>query len=187
MNLEELRAMKEKTDAIVATLQNDRKVLKDAKAKIVADNSKNFDEFLQSLCEYVALLSKDIYISEPINWLYEGFKGKDGWRAFYSDDVYVAISREYKSQKMHLYFIMAGSEESYSIEVFDDKAYFMEHEHHRNYMVDDLKKYILDNKEGIRRAVEKIVEHYFDKLAEVNKKENDKLYSDIEKLNRDQY
>lgn len=185
MNLTELRAMKEKTDSIVATLQNDRKVLKEAKAKIIADNSKSFDEFLHSLCEYVTLLSKDIYISEPINWLYEGFKDRHGYHAFYSEDVDVTISREYKSQKMHLSFLMAGSEESYSIEVFDDRAVFYKHEHHHNYMENELKKFILDNKEEIRRCVEKIVEHYLDKLAEDNKKANDELYSDIEKLNRD--
>lgn len=185
MNLEELRAMKEKTDSIVATLQNDRKVLKEAKAKIVADNSKNFDEFLQSLCEYVTLLSKDSYISEPMNWLYEGFRDRHGYHAFYSEDVYVSISREYKSQKMHLYLFMSGSEEGYSIEVFDDKAVFCEHEHRHNYMVNELKKFILDNREEVKRSVEKIIEHYLDKLAEENKKENDKLYSDIEKLNRE--
>ena len=185
MNLTELKALKEKTDSIVATLQNDRKVLKEAKAKIIADNSKNFDEFLQSLCEYVTLLSKDIYISEPINWLYEGFRDEHGYHAFYSDDVYVSISREAYSNKMHLYFLMAGSNESYSINVFEDKAVFCEHEHHYNYLVNDLKKFILDNKEEVRRSVEKIVEHYLDKLAEDNKKANDSLYADIEKLNRE--
>lgn len=185
MNLAELRAMKEKTDSIVATLQNDRKVLKEAKEKIIADNSKSFDEFLQSLCEYVALLSKDIYVREPINWLYEGFRDRHGYHAFYSDDVYVGISKDSSRQKMHMYFLMSGSEEGYSIEVFDDKAVFIKHEHRYNYMENELKKFILDNKENMRRAVEKIVEHYFDKLAEESKKENDKIYSDIEKLNRE--
>ena len=185
MNLTELRALKEKTDSIVATLQNDRKVLKETKEKIIADNSKSFDEFLQSLCEYVALLSKDIYVSEPMNWLYEGFRDRHRYHAFYSDDVHVTICRDSGSKKMHLSFLMAGSEESYSIYVFEDRAVFCENEHHYNYMVDNLKKFILDNKEVMRHSVEKIVEHYLDKLAEESKKENDRIYSDIEKLNRD--
>ena len=42
MDLKELRAMKEKTDSIVATLQNDRKVLIESKKKVQEDKALLF-------------------------------------------------------------------------------------------------------------------------------------------------
>lgn len=60
MNLTELRALKEKTDSIVATLQNDRKVLIESKKKVQEDNAKDLRTFLESLREYAELLPTNV-------------------------------------------------------------------------------------------------------------------------------
>lgn len=187
MNLDELRAMKEKTDAIIQTLENDRKVLVSTKTKVIEDNEKDLMSFLLTLCDYVKLITR--YRSntfEKTNWLFEDFKDNNGYHVFYSEDMDICCGRENDNAKsFYLHLLCAGSEDSYSIYIYTDKAFFVPNKYHSNRCEQRFKKFLLDRKEDVRTVVENYIETYLTKLAEDSKADNDRLYSDIEKLNRE--
>lgn len=187
MNLEELRVMKEKTDAIIQTLENDRKVLVSTKAKVIKDNEKDLMSFLITLCDYVKLITRfRCNTFEKTNWLFGDFKDNHGYHAFCSEDTHICCGRESNNMEtIYLHLLCAGSEESYSIYIYTDRAFFVPNKYHYNYCEQRFKKFLLDRKEDVRTIVENYIETYLMKLAEDSKADNDRLYSDIEKLNRE--
>lgn len=186
MNLEELKAMKEKTDAIIMTLENDRKILKEARAKVIEDNYKELNEFLLSLCDYVKLISTCIYNDfMRTNSLFEQFRDSGGLHVFYSDDMRLCMTRNSSKEKPYLSFHCSGSEEGYDIDIYDDRVFFIPNEHRSNRLKEDFRKFILEHKEEFRGLVEEYMQKYFERLARDNKRENDSLYAEIEKLNRE--
>jgi hypothetical protein len=59
MTLEELKQLKEKTDSLIFTFQNDRQILQEEKQKREEKNNKDFDTFLDELKEYAKLAYLD--------------------------------------------------------------------------------------------------------------------------------
>ena len=179
MTLAELKAMKEKSDSIVATLKNDREVLVSTKQKQVEDNSKNLQEFLDSLKEYAELIppkaSSDSICTHP---LFSQFKDHArGW--FWEEDTRVTIYDEKIS------FLTRGGDECFIIDITKDSAdiYIPSCRHdYSRYCFDSFKKFVLDHKEEVRAYVEQVLEDCLIRYVNSNKKQNDELYADIEKL-----
>ena len=179
MNLEELRAMKEKTDAMVDTLMNDRSVMVNAKKEQIEKNAKDFQEFLDSLRPYTEMLDDEYdRIDIDVSALFGEFKDKRGYKAFYSDDMYL-----YNYHKQIVLFC-SGTNEGYSIYIESDKAWIEYNEHRRNYMREEFKAFILEHADALRWYIEKLIELYLENKVKKNREKNDNLFKEIEAITR---
>lgn len=184
MNLDELRAMKEKTDSIVATLQNDRKVLIESKKKVQEDNAKDLRTFLESLREYAELLPANVSYVESVDIfpLFSRFD-KHRYMGFWKDDTKLNVY----DGKFQL--LCANGDEEYCIYINKDSAWLEIPKGHHTYSsiyLEDFKVFLLDHKEEVRAYVEEGLKRALDKYVAENKERNDSLYADIERLNREE-
>lgn len=182
MCLEELKALKEKSDKLVETLQNDRVLMKNTVNKIKEDNSKDFQEFLDSLKEYAKLIPDDrSYDSIDTYALFSKFD-KHRYMGFWDDDTWLRI---YDKQ---FYFLCANGDEEYTIYISEDRAICSYPEHHHSYShiyFDDFKKFILEHKEEFKGYIERALEDSINCYVSRNKAENDDLFQRAEELNRE--
>lgn len=181
MCLEELKALKEKSDKLVETLQNDRVLMENTVNKIKEDNSKDFQEFLDSFKEYAKLIPDDrSYDNIDTYDLFSKFD-KHAYYGFCSDDTWLCI---YDRQ---FHFLCANPYEEYIIYISEDMAICSYPEHHHSYShiyFDDFKKFILEHKEEFKTYVEKALEDSINCYVSRNKAENDSLFQRAEELNR---
>lgn len=181
MNLEELKALKEKSDRLVETLKNDREVLKQTKEVICKDNTKDLRTFLESLRDYAELIPKSIRFVEVNTYgLFKQFD-KHRYGGFWSDDTWLRIS------ETGLHFLCSNGDEEYFIDIDKDKATIGYPEHHHYYSsryYEDFKVFLLDHKEEIKAYIEEGLEQVLAQYVESNKEQNDALYADVTRLNR---
>lgn len=178
MTLNELKAMREKSDAIVSTLKNDREVLFSTKQRRIEDNAKDLQEFLDSLKEYAKLIPEINTKSICTYPLFQQFDHHARGR-FWEEDTRVGIYDD------KICFLISGGDECFIIDITKDCASLYIPSNRRDYShlcIDDFKKFILDHKEDVRGYVEKIVELALEDYVNINKVQNDKLYDDIERL-----
>ena len=178
MTLAELKAMKEKSDAIVKTLENDREILKSTKQKQIEDNNVSLQEFLDSLKSYAELIP-DGYSGEriPTYPLFNQFK-EHPYGRFWEEDTWVTVYDNKFS------FLIANGDEQYCIDITKDKASIYYTEYSYKSYFNDFKKFVLDHKDDIKAYVEQELEVVLKKYVDSNKEQNDKLYTDIEKLSK---
>lgn len=183
MDLEELRAMKEKTDSIVATLQNDRKVLIESKKKVQEDNAKDLRTFLESLREYAELLPTNVCVESVDTYpLFSKFD-KHRYMGFWKEDTRL------DTYDGSFQFLCANGDEEYCIYINKDSARIEIPKGHHSYShiyLEDFKVFLLDHKEEVRAYVEEGLKKALDKYVAENKQANDSLYADIERLNREE-
>lgn len=178
MTLAELKAMKEKSDAIVKTLENDRAILVSTKQKQIEDNTSNLQEFLDSLKEYAELIP-DGYNGEsiPTISLFRQFK-EHPW-GFWDDDTWVGVwDNKFK-------FLIANGNEQYCIEIDKNDACIYYTKYSYKSYFNDFKKFVLDHKDEIKSYVEQALENVLTKYVQNNKAQNDSLYEDIKKLGKE--
>lgn len=182
MTLEQLKELKEKSDKLVETLQNDRVIMENTVNKIKEDNSKDFQEFLDSLKEYAKLIPDDRSYDRVSTYdLFSRFD-KHKHYGFIKENTWMVI---YDKQ---FYFCCANYDEEYTIYISEDRAICSYPEHHHSYShiyFDDFKKFILEHKEEFKSYVEKALEDAINCYVARNKAENDSLFQKAEELNRE--
>ncbi len=182
MTLEQLKELKEKSDKLVMTLQNDRVLMNNTVNKIKEDNSKDFQEFLDSLKEYAKLIPDDrTYDSIDTYDLFTKFD-KHARCGFWDDNTWLSVSNK------QFYFLCANGDEKYTIYISEDKAICSFPKGHHSYSsmyFDDFKKFILEHKEEFKRYIEDALEHAINCYVARNKAENDSLFQRAEELNRE--
>jgi hypothetical protein len=182
MTLEQLKELKEKSDKLVETLQNDRVLMKNTVNKIKEDNSKDFQEFLDSLKEYAKLIPDDRSYDNIGTIKLFGKFDKHAHGGFWGDDTWMCV---YNKQ---FYFLCANSDEEYTIYISEERAicsYPKEHHSYSHIYFDDFKKFILEHKEEFRAYVEEALEDAINCYVARNKAENDSLFQRAEELNRE--
>ena len=182
MTLEQLKELKEKSDNLIATLQNDRVLMKNTVNKIKEDNSKDFQEFLDSLKEYAKLLPEGVNTDYIGTIRLFGKFDKHIYGEFWDDDTWVRVY----NGKVH--FLCANGDEEYIIDISAEEArcfYPKEHHIYSHIHFDDFKKFILEHKEEFTSYVEEAVEDAINCYVARNKAENDSLFQRAEELNRE--
>ena len=181
MTLGELKALKEKSDKLVETFQNDRVLMQSTLDKIKQDNSKNLEDFLDSLKEYAKLIPDDeSYDKVPTSTLFDKFT-KHRYSGFWKDDTWLCIYGK------GLHFLCANGDEEYVICITENDAscYFPSgHHSYSSLYFDDFKKFILEHKEEVKSLIETAVESAINCYVIKNKAKNDSIYERAEELNR---
>lgn len=178
MTLEQLKELKEKSDKLVETLQNDRVLMKNTVNKIKEDNSKDFQEFLDSLKEYAKLIPEGVNTDYIGTIKLFGKFDKHMYMGFWEDDTWVHVY----NGKVH--FLCSNGDEQYCIDISSEEAkcYYPKNNYIHIYF-DDFKKFILEHKEEFTAYVEQVTEKSIENYVAENKKQNDDLYKRAEELN----
>ena len=180
MTLNELRELKKKSDRLVETFQNDRVLMQNTLDKIRLENSKNLDEFLDSLKEYAKLIpDNDSYDRIPTFMLFRKFT-KHRHSCFWEEDTWLCIYAK------GIHFLCSNGDEEYCIDITEEESscYFPSGHHtYSKLYFDDFKKFILEHKEELKSLVETAVENAINHYVIKNKAKNDSLYERAEELN----
>ena len=182
MTLEQLKELKEKSDSLVATLQNDRIIMKNTVNKIKEDNSKDFQEFLDSLKEYAKLLPEGVNTTSIGTIGLFGKFDKHNYSGFWDDDTWVRVY----NGKVH--FLCVNGDEEYIIDISAEGAecyYPKGHHSYSHIYFDDFKKFILEHKEEFKGYVEEAIEDAINCYVARNKVENDSLFQRAGELSRE--
>lgn len=179
MDLEELRAMKEKTDSMIETLKNDRTVLVKAKKEKIESNNRDFQTFLDSLIPYAQMIDKPCRAEINVSDLFAEFKDSHGYKAFYWEDMYI---HTWNDEMIRLF--VSGSNEGYEILICKDKATLVLNEYRSNYMREQFKTFVLEHAEEVKAYVEDLIKLYLEELLRTNKKTNDDLFKEIESITK---
>lgn len=189
MTLAELRAMKEKSDGMLETLSNDRKVMFDARKEQIQDNTKDFQEFIDSLREYAKLLPDEdvngvhisLYVKPiPTRELFEKFTEHHN-HGFWWEDTYCSASPYYK----RIHICCSNGDEYYALNIDTEKAELDIAKSRAHEYAEYFKRFCIEHKEEIRSYVERITQAYIEESIRANKEYNDSLYSSIEKLGKE--
>lgn len=182
MTLEQLKELKEKSDNLIATLQNDRVLMKNTVNKIKEDNSKDFQEFLDSLKEYAKLLPEGVSTDRISTIRLFGKFNKHAYYGFFEENTWVSVYKE------TVHFLCANGDEEYLIDISSEEArcyYPKEHHSYSHIYFDDFKKFILEHKEEFTSYVEEAIEDAINCYVARNKAENDSLFQRAKELNRE--
>lgn len=171
MTLEELKQLKEKTDSLLFTFQNDRQILQEEKQKREEKINQDFDAFLSELKEYsnLAYLNCEYYLSVLTNELLKEENLRE-FSAFVKNDVYLKIFHERAKGKV-IYNLTNGT-----MQIFDMPSY--------TELKNVLQKTILRYSEKVKETFGRLIELSLDKKLEDEKKLNDKLFNQIKDLEK---
>ena len=181
MTLKQLKELKEKSDNLIATLLHDRVLMKNTVNKIKEDNSKDFQEFLDSLKEYAKLLPEEVS-TDRIGTikLFRKFD-KHRYGGFWEEDACVHVDNG------TLYFLCANGDEEYIIDISAEEVrcyYSKEHHRYSHIYFDDFKKFILEHKEEFTSYIEEAIEDAINCYVARNKAKNDSLFQRVKELSR---
>ena len=182
MTLEQLKELKEKSDNLIATLQNDRVLMKNTVNKIKEDNSKDFQEFLDSLKEYAKLIPEGVSTKHIGTINLFGKFDKHVYSGFWDEDTWVRV---YENS---IHFLCSNGDEEYYIDISSEKAECYYPSGHHNYLhiyFDDFKKFILEHKEEFTSYIEEAIEDAINCYVARNKAKNDYLFQRAKELNRE--
>jgi hypothetical protein len=171
MTLEELKQLKEKTDSLLFTFQNDRQILQEEKQKREEKLSSDFDTFLDELKEYSNLvyLNCEYFLSVLSDELLEEENLRE-FRAFIRNGVYLSIFHE-KAKGKVIYTLTDDT-----MQIFDMDTY--------KELKNILQKTILKYSEKVKETLGQLVELSLTKKLEDEKKLNDKLFNQIKDLEK---
>ena len=171
MTLEELRQLKEKTDSLLSTFQNDRQILQEEKQKREEKIDQDFDAFLSELKEYakLAYLNCQFYIS------------------VLSDELLKEENLVYFRVGVHhdvcLYIQHNKSKEPVTYNLTKDKINIYDMAEYEEFK-STLQKTILKYSEKVKETFGRLIELSLDKKLEDEKKKNDKLFNQIKDLEK---
>lgn len=172
MTLEELRQLKEKTDNLLSTFQNDIQILQEEKQKREEKINQDFDAFLSEIKEYSNLtyLNCEYYLSVLSDELLEEENLREFMASIRNDGVYLSIFHKETRGKV-LYNLTNDT-----MQIFDMPSY----KEFKNV----LQKTILKYSEKVKETFSHLVELSLDKKLEDEKKLNDKLFNQIKDLEK---
>lgn len=171
MTLEELRQLKEKTDSLLSTFQNDRQILQEEKQKREEKINQDFDAFLAELKEYAKLAYLDCeYYSSVL-----------------SDELLKEENLDYFKVCVHhdccLYIYHTQSKESIAYNLTKDKIHIYNMSDYEKFK-NILQKTILKYSEKVKETFGQLIELSLAKKLENEKKLNDKLFNQIKDLEK---
>jgi hypothetical protein len=171
MTLEELKQLKEKTDSLLFTFQNDRQILQEEKQKREEKLSLDFDTFLDELKEYakLAYFNCEYFLSVLSDELLEEENLRE-FRAFIRNGIYLSIFHERAKGKV-IYNLTDDT-----MQIFDMPSY--------TELKNVLQKTILKYSEKVKETLGQLVELSLTKKLEDEKKLNDKLFNQIKDLEK---
>lgn len=172
MTLEELRQLKEKTDSLLSTFQNDRQILQEEKQKREEKINQDFGSFILSeIKEYSNLvyLNCECFLSVLSDELLEEENLRE-FRAFIRNGVYLSIF--HKEAKGKVIYNLTND----TMQIFDMTSY--------TELKNILQKTILKYSEKVKETFGQLIELSLDKKLENEKKLNDKLFNQIKDLEK---
>lgn len=172
MTLEELKQLKEKTDNLLSTFQNDRQILQEEKQKREEKIKQDFGSFILSeIKEYsnLAYLNCEYFLSILSDELLEEENLRE-FRAFIRNGVYLSIF--HKDAKGKVIYNLTND----TMQIFDMDSY--------TELKNVLQKTILKYSEKIKETFGQLIELSLDKKLEDEKNLNDKLFNQIKDLEK---
>ena len=171
MTLEQLKQLKEKTDSLLFTFQNDRQILQEEKQKREEKINQDFNAFLAELKEYAKMAYLDCQ--------------------FYT----TVLSKELLEEENLVYFRVCvhhdcllgiyhdKATESITYNLTKDRISIYDEDNYKEFK-NTLQKIILKYREKVKETLSKVIELSLVKQLEDEKKINDTLFNQIKDLEK---
>ena len=183
MNIEELKALKAQADNLIKTFQNDREIMENEKKNRLAENEKNFDDFIGTLTSYVEIIPD----SMTCNRTYYIMDFVRAFSRFSGVLINSECSRLTVTIGKTLHFEIKLYRETYFIIVSKTNVEVSPSSQNRNENthLDLLKRYIVQNKEAFLELIEDALEDCINQTVSAEKNKNDRLYEECVKFSEE--
>lgn len=184
MNIEELKALKAQADNLIKTFQNDREIMENEKKNRLAENEKNFDDFIGTLTSYVEIIPDSMTCNKVYYNVMDFVRDFSRFSGVVTNsecsNLTVTIDKTLHfriSLYRETYFIIVSKT---NVEVSPSSQNRTENTH-----LDLLKRYIVQNKEAFLELIEDALEDCINQTVSAEKNKNDRLYEECVKFSEE--